>query len=74
MIIIEDHAFSPLYDLAPPPPQVPLSPVSKLDRRYTVRLRKRNNLLTREGEGVGEEPNHTTARKPDQLPVSKWFF
>jgi hypothetical protein len=37
-----------------PPP----SPVSKLDRRHTGRLRKRDNLLTREeGMGVGEEPN-----------------
>jgi hypothetical protein len=32
----------------PPPP----SPVSKLDRRHTERLRKRDNLLT--GEGVRE--------------------
>jgi hypothetical protein len=34
-----------------------------------VRLRKRDNLLTREGggESVGEEPNHTNAKKPDAL-------
>jgi hypothetical protein len=44
----------------PPPPLSP-SPVSNLDLRHTGRLRKRNNLLTGEGEGVGEEPNHTTA-------------
>jgi hypothetical protein len=35
-----------------------------LNRRHTGRLRKRDNLLTVEWvEGVGEEPNHTTARK-----------
>ncbi len=37
----------------PPPPSV-----SKLDRRYTGRLRKRDKLLTGVwGKGVGEEPN-----------------
>jgi hypothetical protein len=41
--------------LAPPPPP-PLSPVSKLDRRHTGRLKKRDKLLRE--EGVGEEPNH----------------
>jgi hypothetical protein len=46
----------------------PPSHVSKLDRRYTGRLRKRDNVLTGEGvKGVGEEPNHTTARKPRPL-------
>jgi hypothetical protein len=51
--------------MAPRPPPTP-PPVSKLDRRSTGRLKKRDNLLTgqREGEGVGEEPNHTTARMP----------
>jgi hypothetical protein len=38
---------------APPP----LPPVSKLDRRHTGRLRKRENLLTRGGGGGrGDEP------------------
>ncbi len=47
--------------LLPPP-----SPLRKLDRRHTGRLRKRYNLLCLRGEvgeGVGEEPNHTTARR-----------
>jgi len=52
---IEDHAFSPSYDLTPPPPSSP-PPVSKLDWRYTERLTG-NKLLT--GAGVGQEPNHT---------------
>ncbi len=37
----------------------------KLVRRNTGRLMKRDNLLT--GEGGGQEPNHTTARKPGPL-------
>ncbi len=40
-------------------------PVSKLDRRHTGRLEMRDNLQTGGGkEGVGEEPNHSTTRKP----------
>jgi hypothetical protein len=40
-------------------------PFSKLDRRHTGRLSKRDNLLTGLGGGgeMGEEPNHTTATK-----------
>jgi hypothetical protein len=64
-LFIEDQAFSPSYDSDPPQPP-PLSPVSKLDKRNTGRLRKRDNSL--KGGGVGEEePNHTTARKPGPL-------
>jgi hypothetical protein len=48
----------------PPPPP---SHIRKLDRRHIGRLRKRDELLTGEGEEVGEEPNHTTARKPGPL-------
>jgi hypothetical protein len=47
------------------------SPVSKLDRRNTGRLRKRDNLLTGEGgKGMGEESNQMTARKPEPLYYS----
>jgi hypothetical protein len=52
------------------PLPLPLSPVSKLDRQHTGRLRKRDNLLMGEEEGkggVGEELNHTTARNPGPL-------
>jgi hypothetical protein len=55
---IEDQAFLPSYNLAP----LPLLPVRKLYRRHAGRLRKTKKLLT--GEGVGEKPNHTRARKP----------
>jgi hypothetical protein len=51
--------------LAPHPPP---SPVSKLDRRHIGRPKKRQ-LADREGgyEWMGEEPNHTTTRKPGPL-------
>jgi hypothetical protein len=39
------------------------SPVSKVDQRHTERLRKIDNLQTGDGGGVGEEPDHPTARK-----------
>jgi hypothetical protein len=43
-------AFLRPYDLAARPPP-PLSSFSKLDRRHTGRLKKRDNLPTREGGG-----------------------
>ncbi len=46
----DDQAFSPSYELAPPPLSPTPSPVNKLD---TERLRKRDNLLTVEGGGGG---------------------
>jgi len=52
---------------------LPSSPVSKLDRRHTWRLRKRDNLLTREvrnGWG-GEKPNHT---RRESLVLYKSFI
>ncbi len=58
---IEGMALSRPYDLAPRPSPPP-SPVCKIDRRQIERLRKIDNLLT--GEGVWEEPNHTSAKKP----------
>ncbi len=39
----------------------PHSPISKLDRRHTERLRKKDRLLA--WEGVGEEPNYTDRKK-----------
>jgi hypothetical protein len=42
---------------------LPPSPFSKIDRRrHKGRLKKSDNLLTEEGEGVGEKPSHTTVR------------
>ncbi len=54
-------------DSAPHTPLLPPSPVSKLDRRHTGSLRKRDNLLTRKGGRGGEEPNHTTTGKAGPL-------
>ncbi len=48
----------------------PTSPVRKLDRRHTGRLRKRDNLLSGNGRGGRRgdvEPNHTTARSLEVL-------
>ncbi len=60
---IEDQAFSPSYDLAPPPPRpLPPSSFSNLDRRHTGGLERES---TCSWEGV--EPNHKTARKPGPL-------
>ncbi len=54
-------------------PSPPPSPVSKLDRRHTGRLRKKDNLLTEEGGGgAGEGPNHTTAWKPGPLEIIQY--
>ncbi len=54
------ETFSRSYDFAlrrPPP-------VSKLDRRHTGRLRKRDKLLTGEGgKRVSEGPVHMTGKK-----------
>jgi hypothetical protein len=45
-----------------------LNPVSKLDRRRTGRVRKRNNLLTGKGGGDWEgAKSYTPARKPGPL-------
>ncbi len=57
---VEGQPFWRSDDSAPrplPPPPTP-TPVIKLDRRRTGRLKKRG-----EGDGVGEEPNHTTLYK-----------
>jgi hypothetical protein len=47
-------------------PPSPSSPVSKSDRRYTGRLRKRDNLLT--GEGVGGR-SRTLRRRKKPCPL-----
>jgi hypothetical protein len=62
---IEDRAFSPSYDLAPSPPPSP-STVSKLSLFLSLPVSCQSILLTGR-EGVEEEPNHTTTRKPGAL-------
>ncbi len=61
---IEDQTFLAVVRFSSSPtPSPSRSSVSKLDGRYTGRLRKRDNLLT----GEGGEPNHRTARNPGPL-------
>jgi hypothetical protein len=53
----------------------PLSPVSKLDRRHTGRLRKRDNLLTGEGEGGGgEEANSCDKEENGPLLIIQYLL
>jgi hypothetical protein len=63
-IFIQNQDFLRFYDLAPPPPHP--SPDSKLSPFLSlpspVRLTEGRRWL-----GVGEEPNHTTVRKPGFL-------
>jgi hypothetical protein len=67
-MITEGQPFSLSYNMAPRPPLAPPSPVIKLERRHTGSQRDRDNLIRGDlGEGVGEEPNHMTARKPGPL-------
>ncbi len=49
-VLIKEQVFLRSYDSAPRPPP---PPVSKLDRQHTGRLRKRDNLLTRDWGGRG---------------------
>ncbi len=64
--IIENQAFSLRYDLAPPPRLTPLlrQKVVFLSQYFYATPVE---LTDRRGEGVGEELNDTTARKPGPL-------
>ncbi len=70
---IEDKAFLRLYDMAPvsSPIPFPLSPVNKLDRRHTGRLRKRDNLLTGGGGGIREWGRSRIIRLRESLVLYK---
>ncbi len=47
-------------------------PLPRKKGSSTDLLRKRGNLLTGEGEQVGEETNHTTARNPGPLWIIRY--
>jgi hypothetical protein len=64
---IEDEAISPSYDLATFPPPPIHSPVSKLDRRHTGRLRMKHSLLTGGGGGEVEGASSYDGEKPCSL-------
>jgi hypothetical protein len=62
------EALSPSYDIAPPPTPPHFYTVNMLFLFLSLPLCRRSSLLTGGGgEGVGEEPNHTKARKPGPL-------
>ncbi len=68
---IEDQAFLPSYELAPPPLFPPLPSASCLS--FSVFLCVVVQAYWRERrEGVGEEPNHTLARKPCPLSIIQY--
>jgi hypothetical protein len=62
-----------VYDLPPPPSSPPASNDSKLDRRHTGRLRKRDNLLTGEvgrgGAGAKSYDGNQSVLGGTHLPV-----
>jgi hypothetical protein len=60
------YSFSPTHDFAPSPSP----PVSKLSLFLSLSVYRRSSLLTGKGGGVGEEPNHTTARKFGPLKIN----
>jgi hypothetical protein len=62
----EDQAF----DLLPHNPPTPHSPISKLDRRHTGRMRKRDNMPTGGGRGGGRSQ---IIRRWESLVLNKSF-
>jgi hypothetical protein len=48
------------------------SPVSKLSLFLSLPVGRRSSLLARGGQVVGEEPNHTTARKLGPLQIIQY--
>ncbi len=74
-LFIEGHGLSSgrmIWLLAHP---LPPSPISKLDRRHTGRLRKRDNVLTGGwGEGEGEEQNQYDRKKAWSSITIKYFL
>ncbi len=66
----KDQALLRSYDSAPRPPLFPPSSLSKLSLFLSPPVCLRSSLPTGErGEGVGEEPNQTTTRKPGPLQI-----
>jgi hypothetical protein len=62
-LFIEEHVFSPAYDLAPPSPPPPLPSASCLSISVFLCVTVKLTDGRGERERVGEEPNHTTAKK-----------
>jgi hypothetical protein len=67
-MFMEDQAFSPSSDMAPSLPQPPSSSDSKMSLFLSSSCVSPVELTDGRdqgggGEGVGEEPNHTTVKK-----------
>jgi hypothetical protein len=60
-MIYREPGFSPLYDLAPPPP-LPLSHKQVVSLSQFSYVSLVELILMEEGVGGGKESNHTTAR------------
>jgi hypothetical protein len=70
---IKHQDFSPPYDLAPPPtPAVSRQQVVSLSKTSYVHVSQVEPTDGRGREGVGEEPNHTTSRKPGPLLIVQY--
>jgi hypothetical protein len=50
----------------------PPSPASKMSFFVSLPVCRRSGLLKGEGERVGKEPNHTTARKPGPVCIIQY--
>jgi hypothetical protein len=56
-------------------PPTPCPPVSKLSLFLCLPVCRWSSLVTERGRGpVGEEPNHTTARKPGHLHLNLLYI
>ncbi len=64
---IEDQALSPSYDFVSPPHTPPVAIQQVVSPFQSSCVSPRSSLMTGRGKGVGEELNHTMARKPGPL-------
>ncbi len=69
--LVEDRAFSPLLASAPPPPPPPALPSASC---FSVSFLCIAGRAYWAGEGVDEEPNHTTEKKPGPLYIVQYFL
>ncbi len=68
---LEDQAFSLSYDLAPHQP-LPLYRQQVFSFLGLTVCRRSSSRTGSGTEGVGKEPNHTTARKPGPLEIIQY--
>jgi hypothetical protein len=72
-MICRGPGFLAVVLFGPSPTLQAPSPLSKLDGRHTKKTEKERRLADgRGGDGLGEEPNYTTVRKPGPLWISQY--